>query len=89
MHLKHRVLLGTYFVIASASGIFLSYSRNLNNNIFISMQRDSLAPSCAFFFFFFKTAHSGHRNAVNAHSEIERPNGHDLAAFHGKKVNGR
>lgn len=93
MHLKHRVLLGTYSVIACARGIFHLVPATTTTTISF-LCKGTLLPLAillqGFFFFFFLTAHGGHTETpVNAHCEIEWPNGHDLVAFHGWKVDGR
>lgn len=92
MHLKHGVLLGTYFVSACASGIFHLIPETSTTTISF-LCKGTVWPQAVllqgFCFLFANSPQWTHRNPVNAQCEIERPNGHDLGAFHGKKVDGR
>lgn len=89
-------VVGNLFCYCLCTGHFSSRSSNDNNNNFISMQRDSFPPSVSFvrifyfiIIFFLNSPRWTHRKPVNAHCEIERPNGHDLVAFDGKEVDSR
>lgn len=88
MHLKHRVLLGTYSVIACAFFILLQQRQQQQFHFYAKRH---FCPWLFFRkdFFFFNSPRWTHGNPVNAHCEIEWPNGHDLVAFHGWKVDGR
>lgn len=69
MHLKHRVLLGTYSVIACASGIFHPIPETSTTTIPFLCKgtvwpRAALLQGFFIYLFIFLTAHSGHAGTL-------------------------